>query len=351
MQADPAFEVHLFVTGMHLDAQYGYTVREIEKCGYPHIHRFVNHGAGGRMDKALAKTIEGFSDFVQAIQPDLIVVHGDRIETLAGAVVGALNNFLVAHIEGGELSGTIDEHIRHAVSKMSHIHFVANEAAQQRLLQMGENASTIFIIGSPDMDLLLSDDLPSLEEALQHYQIPFGNYALSLYHPVTTESNLTKDHAAQYFAALENSGEQYILIYPNNDQGAHWILEHVQALTGHPRFRVFPSLRFEYFLTLLKHAHFIIGNSSAGIREAHYYQVPAVNVGSRQNGRSMHTAILHTSNETASIIAAIEKAKAMQIPQEKLYSFGKGNSAALFHAVLQEENFWQTPPQKIFSDL
>lgn len=351
LQDDPAFEVHLFVTGMHLDEKYGYTVHEIEKCGFQNIHCFANSNAEGRMDKALAKTIEGFAEFIRKMNPDLIVVHGDRIETLAGAVTGALNNFLVAHIEGGELSGTIDEHIRHAVSKMSHIHFVANDEAQKRLIQMGEHPSNIFIIGSPDMDLLLSADLPTPDEVKAHYQIPFHEYAISLYHPVTTEFKDTKKHAQQYFSALEKSGFPYILIYPNNDQGAEFILEAMQALKGHPQFVVFPSLRFEYFLTLLRHAKFIIGNSSAGIREAHYYRVPTVNVGSRQNGRSKNSSILHATNDTESIIAAIEEIKNFPVSNDAQYPFGNGNSAALFHQTLKQPVFWQTPPQKIFSDL
>ena len=132
------FEVHIFATGMHLDKKYGYTVHEIEKCGYPNIYKYINHDKESMMDITLSRTIEGFANYIRLIQPDLIVVHGDRIEALAGATVGALNNILVTHIEGGELSGTVDELIRHAVSKLSHTHFVANFEAKKRLMQMGE---------------------------------------------------------------------------------------------------------------------------------------------------------------------------------------------------------------------
>jgi len=121
------FEVYLFVTGMHLDEKYGYTVHEIERCGFKNIYQFENHHEDGLMDITLAKTINGFSAFTRSLKPDLVIIHGDRVEALAGASVGALNNYLVAHIEGGELSGTVDELIRHAVSKLSHVHFVANE--------------------------------------------------------------------------------------------------------------------------------------------------------------------------------------------------------------------------------
>src|SRR4030095_12495229 len=138
------FEVYIFATGMHMDIKYGYTVREIEKCGYDNIYKYINHDSESIMDITLSRTIEGFANYTRMVEPDLIVVHGDRIEALAGASVGALNNIPVAHIEGGELSGTVDELIRHAVSKLSHIHFVANEEASARLVQMGELESSIF---------------------------------------------------------------------------------------------------------------------------------------------------------------------------------------------------------------
>ena len=120
------YEPFLFVTGMHMLEAYGYTVIEVERCGFANIHKYKNHTDETTMDLTLAKTIEGFSEYVKSIQPDLIVVHGDRVEALAGAIVGSLNNILVAHIEGGEISGTIDELIRHSVSKLSHVHYTSN---------------------------------------------------------------------------------------------------------------------------------------------------------------------------------------------------------------------------------
>ena len=130
-RANQAFEVHIFATGMHMDKKYGYTVIELEKYGYDNIYKYINHNAESSMDITLSRTIEGFANYIRLIEPDIIIVHGDRIEALAGATVGALNNILVAHIEGGELSGTVDELIRHAVSKLSHVHFVANEEAKK----------------------------------------------------------------------------------------------------------------------------------------------------------------------------------------------------------------------------
>ncbi|EOI4560595.1 UDP-N-acetylglucosamine 2-epimerase, partial [Campylobacter jejuni] len=133
---------------------------------------------------ALSSTIDGFSKFIHEIEPDLIVVHGDRVEPLAAAIVGSLNNILVAHIEGGELSGTIDESLRHAISKLAHIHLVNDEIAKKRLIQMGEDEKSIFIIGSPDLELL--NNTISLDEAKKYYDIKFKNYAIAIFHPITT---------------------------------------------------------------------------------------------------------------------------------------------------------------------
>src|SRR6476660_8536687 len=176
------FEVYVFVTGMHLLKEYGYTLVEIERCGFGNIHTFYNHTHESTMDLTLSKTIEGLSAYVKTVNPDMIVIHGDRVETLAGAIVGSLNNILVAHIEGGELSGTVDELIRHSVTKLSHIHFVSNDGAAKRLIQMGEMKSSVYTIGSPDVDIMFSGDLPDLQTAKAYYEIEFDNYAVAMFH-------------------------------------------------------------------------------------------------------------------------------------------------------------------------
>ena len=164
-------QAHIFATGMHLNEIYGRTVEEIIKCGFENIHCYENHLEGNDMDKILSSTINGFSDYIKKLKPDMVVIHGDRVEALAGAIVGSLNNILVSHIEGGEISGTVDELIRHSVSKLSHLHFVANNKAKLRLRQLGELDSQIHIIGSPDLDLMNSDNLPDITEAKKYYDV------------------------------------------------------------------------------------------------------------------------------------------------------------------------------------
>jgi UDP-N-acetylglucosamine 2-epimerase (hydrolysing) len=348
LEAHPGYEPHLFVTGMHLMETYGYTLIEVQRTGFSNIHTFSNHTSEATMDLTLGKTMEGFSAYIKNVRPDLIVIHGDRVEALAGALVGALNNTLVAHIEGGEVSGTIDELIRHATSKMSHIHFVSNRQAERRLQQMGELSESIFVIGSPDVDIMFSPNLPSLKEATAHYNLDFDSYALAMFHPVTTEASKTKEYASSFVEALKQSGQNYILVYPNNDLGSRAILEVYESLKGHPRIRIFPSIRFEYFLTLLKNANFIIGNSSAGIREAPYYGIPTINIGSRQQNRSLHPHILNTSYEVDSILAAIKTSESLEISVKN--AFGAGNSGKLFLDCLEKEAIWTISHQKLFKD-
>lgn len=352
-QNHDAFDVHIFVTGMHMNSKYGKTVDEIYKAGCSNIYQFINHDTVENMDRTLAKTIDGFSHYLTEIKPDLIVVHGDRVEALAGAIVGSLNNILVAHVEGGEISGTIDELIRHAVSKMSHVHFVANEEARRRLIQLGENDKSVFVIGSPDMDLMNPNTLPEIEKVKQYYDIPFESYGVAMFHPVTTEYTEIQHYAKDFVQALVASGKNYLVIYPNNDLGSNEILLEYRRLESSPQFRVFPSLRFEYFLSLLNNSEFIVGNSSAGIREAPYYNVPTVNVGSRQRNRGKQASIMncdYSFNRIKEAISSVAEFNSEGGEYETDY-FGKGESDKLFIELLGSPRLWDIEKQKQFQEL
>jgi UDP-N-acetylglucosamine 2-epimerase (hydrolysing) len=280
----------------------------------------------------------------------MIVIHGDRVETLAGAIVGSLNNILVAHIEGGELSGTVDELIRHSVSKLSHIHFVSNEDAAKRLIQMGEINSSIYTIGSPDIDIMFSNTLPDLVTAKKYYEIDFEKYAIVMFHPVTTEVKEMDDYTDNFIKALLEDSHNYVIIYPNNDLGSQCIINGYEKFKGNSRFRVFPSLRFEYFLTLLKNSQFIIGNSSAGVREAPYYGIPIINIGTRQQNRTIHADINNVDYGFNNIKAALKKIDQVQA-QKATTDFGQGDSAQLFMESLENENIWMINHQKQFRDI
>jgi UDP-N-acetylglucosamine 2-epimerase (hydrolysing) len=348
LRDDDDFELHVFVTGMHMLSKYGYTCEEVEKANFRNIHKFINQNSSDSMDNILSKTISGLSDYVKEIKPALIVVHGDRVEALAGAAVGALNNILVGHIEGGEVSGTVDELIRHAVSKLSHIHFVANEEAKSRLVQLGEVSNSVHVIGSPDVDVMNSNALPSIEEVKSYYGFDFPEYSVLMFHPVTTEQDDVQRQISTLVDQVIESGLNYIVIYPNNDLGTDIILGEYRKLAGLRQIRIYPSMRFEYFLTLLKSARFIIGNSSAGVREAPHFGVPAINLGTRQHNRVLCNSVLNVEIETAQIRRAIEDVKAK--PRQVHTLFGNGGSDERFYGILKSQEFWNIKTQKTFVD-
>jgi UDP-N-acetylglucosamine 2-epimerase (hydrolysing) len=350
LQNSTEFEVHIFVTGMHMLRKYGYTCREIERRGYKNIYQYINQNYSDTMDSVLGKTIAGLSDYIKEIQPDMLVVHGDRVEALAGAIVGSLNNILVAHIEGGEVSGTIDDLIRHSVSKLSHLHFVTNDRAKQRLIQLGEIDNNIYPIGSPDVDSLFSPDLPNLAEVKGWYGIPFEAYSILLYHPVTTEVDDVERQIHELVNAVIDSTKNYVVIYPNNDSGSEKIInEYARIENNTLNFKVYPSMRFDYFLTLLKNAEFIIGNSSSALMEAPYYGVPAINIGSRQANRANFPSVVNCGTEYVAIVDAIKSISS--IPAEPIQHFGEGDSSKKFFTILQGASLWETKKQKTFVDM
>lgn len=345
--------VSVIATGMHMQERFGNTVLEISRSvpADIEIYSFQNHSDNDTMDRVVANTIVHISDFLDSHAPDALVVHGDRPEALAGAISGALRNTPVIHIEGGELSGTIDGVIRHAVSKLSHIHLVSNDDARTRLIQLGERVESIHVIGSPDIDVMSSPDLPELSNVRERYDIRFDPYAIAIFHPVTTDPAASKDAANEFVDALIDSGKNFVVIHPNNDTGFEHILEQYSRLQSDPqRFRCFESLRFEYFLTLLKNAAVIVGNSSVGIREAPFYGVPAIDVGDRQRGRHDDPNIISVPADASAIVEALRAAEKLTGTPE-VQTFGDGKSAHRFAELLDSDVFFATPTDKVFVDL
>jgi UDP-N-acetylglucosamine 2-epimerase (hydrolysing) len=342
------FDIHILVTGMHLLDQYGSTVAHVMDDGLGTIHLLPNQHPSQTMENCLARTIEQISEQCTNTSFDLLVVHGDRIEALAGAIVGVLRNIPVAHIEGGEVSGTVDGLIRHSISKLSHLHFVSNKTAKKRLEQLGEKASAIYEIGSPDIDAMLFSKLPSMSKVKSRYGIKFEEYAVLIFHPVTNEIDELERAIQQTVNAIQSSNLNYIVIKPNNDLGTQIIQKGLGQLSNPDRFLHIPSMRFEYFLQLLKYAKFIVGNSSAGVREAAYYGVPAINIGTRQLNRNSNDLILNVGYEEKAILDAICSSESLKrIPRQ---DFGDGKSGIKFAEILNNENFWPIKTNKIFID-
>lgn len=342
----PGTEVLILVTGMHLDEDYGSTWKEFSKLGIPFVKK-RNDTRGNGMDMVTAETIVQVSELIDSWKPTHTVAHGDRTEALATAIASTLNNIPVIHIEGGEVSGTADESMRHAISKLSHFHLVSNESAQKRLIRMGEDPIRISVIGSPELDIMLSESLPSLEEVRERYEIAFSNYVICIFHPVTTEIDLVKNHAKNLTKAMIDSGRNFVVIGSNNDKGTDLIKASFAEIEGDNRLRMIPSMRFEYYVTLLKNSDFIIGNSSSGVREAPFLGVSSVNIGTRQlNRNNVSPSITNCDSDYESIMRAISSLGSRDYQLDR--TFGEGKSAENFLALLRDGFFSNPTAQKHF---
>jgi UDP-N-acetylglucosamine 2-epimerase (hydrolysing) len=345
---DAGHKVTFFVTGMHMMEAYGLTRLEVGRMPGVRVHEFMNQRPGDPQDIILAKTITGFSDYVTEHRPDLIVVHGDRIEALAGALVGATNYILTAHIEGGEVSGTIDEVIRHCNSKLAHVHFVSSASAARRVVALGEPASAVHAIGSPELDFHFGSSGVTLSEVKARYGIPFDDYAIAVFHPVTSEAATIGTQAAAFFDALRQSGRRFVVIAPNNDPGSDAIFRVIGALPS-DQFRLIPSMRFAHFSELMKNAACLVGNSSAGVREAPFLGVASLDIGTRQTNRAEAPSVAAClATDSAAIAAFLADQWGKRWPRHD--GFGEGRAADRFAAVLADPSFWTQGLQKSFQD-
>ncbi|HMO08871.1 MAG TPA: UDP-N-acetylglucosamine 2-epimerase [Paracoccaceae bacterium] len=345
---DAGHAVGFFVTGMHMLARYGLTKLEVRRMPGVAVHEFQNQRPGDPMDLVLAKTVTGFSDFLAENRPDLIVTHGDRIEALAAALVGATNYIRTAHVEGGEVSGTIDEVFRHCNSKLAHAHFVSSEAAAARVRRLGEPDAAIHVIGSPELDFHAGPSGVTLDEVRARYAIPFADYGIAVFHPVTSEAATMGTQAAALFGALQDSGRPFVVIAPNNDPGSEAIFAVLDALPA-DRFRILPSMRFAYFSELMRNAACMVGNSSAGVREAPFLGLPSLDLGSRQAGRSEAPSV-HAADpcDRAAILSFLVAQWGRRHPRHE--GFGEGRAADRFVQVLADPGFWARGLQKAFRD-
>ncbi|WP_439527282.1 UDP-N-acetylglucosamine 2-epimerase [Pannonibacter sp.] len=343
---DAGHDVTFFVTGMHMLRRYGATRFEVQRLDGVLTAEFINQRIGDPQDIILSKTILGLSDWVHEHRPDLAIVHGDRIEALAGALVSATNYIRCAHIEGGEVSGTIDEVYRHCNTKLCTYHFVSSDAARARVLSLGEDPRAVFNIGSPELDFHRGPSGVSLDEVRQRYDIPFPDYGIAVFHPVTSERDSIGAQAANLFAALSDSGRCFVVISPNNDPGSEDIFAEIERLDP-TRFRHLPNMRFAYFSELMKNAAAIVGNSSAGVREAPFLGIPSLNIGTRQLNRSAAPTITEASAfDRPRIEEFLSTRWGQRFASDR--SFGQGHSAARFVEILAQDAFWTVPLQKQF---
>jgi UDP-N-acetylglucosamine 2-epimerase (hydrolysing) len=341
------FELFLFITWMHVLNEYWYTAQEIINEWYKNIYLNINQFIWESSDLIISNTIRNLSEYISEIKPDLIVVHWDRIEALAWAIVWVLKNILVAHIEWWELSWSIDESIRYSISKLAHIHFVSNKDSANRLIQTWENKNNIYIIGSSEFDIILWDKLPKLEEVKSKYNINFNNYWIFIFHPVTTEYSYFSKYVHEVIKWLNDSNKNFIIICPNNDLWNDCIIKEFKKLNKWNNYKVFKSISFEDFIILLKNSKCIVWNSSTWVRQAPALWIPTINIWTRQNNRNKHKSIFNLWYDKTQISSKINELWLDNDKYIKNFYFWKWNSGKKFIEIIKSDKFWKTNIQKI----
>ncbi len=312
--AHPVLELQIVVTGMHLSPTYGLTVREIEALGLPVSARVpVNVEARTplAMSEGVGEMVVGLSRALADLRPDLVMVIGDRGEMLAAAIAALHLAIPVLHLHGGERSGTIDEPVRHAITKLSHWHFVATEASRERVVRMGERPDHVWITGAPSLDGLAALAATPRAEVLRALQLPeAARYVLVLFHPVVQEIRDMHAQTLQLAQALHDAlpaGTHVVWLSPNSDAGSSEILQALDDADHSLTVHRIAHLPRPQFVAALKHAEALVGNSSAGIIEAASLGTPVVNIGTRQRDRERNANTRDCEGDRASIATALRE--------------------------------------------
>lgn len=344
--ADPALELRLMASGAHFDPRFGPTVREIEAAGYAFepglaMHPESDDAAG--IAQALGRGVQAFARAFGARRPDLLVLLGDRSEMLAPALAALPFNIPQAHLYGGKITeGAIDERVRHALTKMSHLHFVSCQPYAERVMQMGEEAWRVFNVGSPGLDRLHGRPRASREALCGEIGLdPAQPFLLVTFHPVTLEPAGQDEQVAALLQALAQSGHAVVATYPNADAGGLRIAAALEAFAARqPRsVRLLRHAGSRLYADLMAHAAAMVGNSSSGVGEAPSFELPVVNIGSRQDGAIKAANVIDVGYAAADILAGIKRATdgAFRAGLRGLRNpYGDGNAGARIAATLRD---------------
>jgi UDP-N-acetylglucosamine 2-epimerase (non-hydrolysing)/GDP/UDP-N,N'-diacetylbacillosamine 2-epimerase (hydrolysing) len=364
MHDDLELELQLIVTGMHLSTEFGMTVNEIEKDGFPiadRVEMLLSSDSEESISTSMGIGMIGFASSYKRLKPDMLIVLGDRFEILSAVCATIPFRIPVAHIHGGESTeGLIDESIRNAVTKMSHIHFTATEKYKKRVIQMGENPDNVFSYGAPGLDNITNLNLPNKDDLLKVLKLD-GQEKIGIvtYHPVTLEENTAGKQMSKLLEALKLFKDIFwIFTLPNADTGGREIIEKIKEFThNNPKHgKDFQSLGQLRYLSLLKYVEVMVGNSSSGLTEAPSFELPVVNIGDRQLGRIRTKNVVDVCEcEMGPIVDGIRKATAPEMKkslQGLKNPYGEGcSSGKIVEKVksiqlgeaLIKKNFYETP--------
>jgi len=345
ISASKKLDLYLIVTGMHNSKKFGLTINEIKKDGfkiYKKIDMLPKNDSNYSMAIALSNGIKSFANTFKILRPDINLILGDRDEMLASSLAAYHMNIVNAHIHGGDRTqGGIDEYTRHAITKISNIHFSATQKSHKRIIKMGENKNNVFLVGSPSIDEIKNNNITSKKQLEKKYQIKFsGNELLLLYHPVTTEINKTKKQIGIILDVIKKLNKTTIAIAPNSDAGHKVIFSEYEKLSKKSNnFKLFASVPRNDYFGFLKYSGVLVGNSSSGIIEASYFKIPVVNIGIRQHGREKGKNVIDliTLDSTLlykSLKNALNLKKFIEIDNQLLY--GNGNSSKKIVDILEK---------------
>lgn len=340
---NPLLSLDIVVTGMHLMPEFGNTIEEIIKDGFQcHVADAIfDNDTKESMAAFIGRFIQKLSPLVSTLHPDIILVLGDRGEMLAGAIVGVYMSIPVAHIHGGEITSTVDDFARHAITKLAHIHFPATEKSKDRILGMGEESTRIFVVGAPGLDQILDESLVNRDELAEKYRLDFSQpVILVVQHPVTLEVDHAREQIIETLEAVVSLKYQTVVIYPNADAGGRAIIEMIQQYSSYPFIKTYSSIQHREYISLLKEASVLVGNSSSGIIEAPSFNLPVVNIGTRQEGRERAENVIDAGYQRDLIKKAIQKALFNTDFQEKVKMcknpYGDGKTSEKITSILSD---------------
>jgi GDP/UDP-N,N'-diacetylbacillosamine 2-epimerase (hydrolysing) len=341
LQNSEGCQLSVVATGMHLDAAYGATVDEIRTAGLNVVAEVpvpLTPANGATMARNIGTMTREFTDVLEREAPDIVLLLGDRGEMLAGAIAASHLGIIVVHIHGGERSGTVDEPVRHAISKLSHVHFTATEGAKQRLVRMGEAEDNIFVTGAPGIDGLAQMQLPTKIELFENYNLaPDRPTALFVYHPVLHEADSSGERCRIILESLIGNNVQILALKPNSDAGSENVQQTLAEFADNAQVSVQTHLPRQDFLAAMAHCDLMIGNSSAGIIEAASFGIRVINVGQRQNLRERNANVIDIADDRANIEKAISEALSIgRCAKGNIY--GDGNSAEQIASLLDTLN-------------
>lgn len=340
IQAHPSLELQLLVSAMHLSPEFGMTYKQIESDGFKiteKVEMLLSSDSAVGTVKSMGLGVIGFADALDRMKPDLLIILGDRFEALAAAQAAMILRVPIAHIHGGEITeGAYDDAIRHAITKFSLLHFTSTDNHRNRVIQLGEHPNRVFNVGAVGLDHLQRTELMSINKLSASLDFKLDKpYFLVTYHAVTAASEPAKESFSNLLQALDQfPNHQVILTYPNADDGGREIIPLLEeyAAKNPERVLAIPSLGQKRYLSAVKHAQAVVGNSSSGIIEVPSFKVPTINIGERQRGRMSAKSVISCSPTTQAISKALSSGLKNDF-SKVINPYGKGQAS---EAILKE---------------